>query len=109
MIDFDAIVQAIKDGELDDKLTTISDVCHQRKRYLRDSQNLENKAAVNVNDIYTLQDLSPKYMEGLRVKVLKKEKTRAEVEVIDEDKPSAGKFRSGPFLAKYNMLKPKES
>jgi len=75
------IIEQIINGDLDADLDGISDALRERKKLKKSKTSALNMATIAVGDIVVLRNLKPKYVNGLRAKVVGKKRTKLEVEL----------------------------
>jgi hypothetical protein len=71
------IIGGIHDHQLDE----ILDACYQRKKLTRDQNTAMAMATIKVGDVVVLKNLRPKYINGLKGKVVEKKRTKISVEL----------------------------
>lgn len=84
------IAQRIINGELDKELAQISEAIRQRKISTRYQATALAMVEMKVGDVVVLKNLNPKYINGLRGKILEKKRTKISV-LLDEGQDT-GRF-----------------
>lgn len=89
------VAMAILDGEYDASLDALSDAAHTRRKELRKKEGQMNALFLSAGDRVTLKGLSPKYLNGTVVEVVKINKTRAVVKPIEGETSLQATHRIG--------------
>lgn len=98
-ITFEQVAEAILNGVADGQEQRVYDLVKQRRGVLTSIK----AASLKEGDIVvTNRTISPKYIQGLKARVLDVKQTRAEIEFLD--KAAAGKFGYGPVRAPLSCL-----
>jgi len=82
------VVEQIINGDLDGELDSIKEALRQRRKLKSSQKTAMAMITINVGDIVVLKNLTPKYVNGERAKVVKKNRTKFQVKL---DKP-VGRF-----------------
>jgi len=75
----------ILNGTYDSALDQIAAACHERRKLLRNAKAAVTMATVQVGTMVRLKGLRPKYINGVRAKVVGKRRTKLSV-CLDESR-----------------------
>ena len=93
-----SIASEILSGKHDNELDVIDTALRARRKQVGNS-------AFQVGDLVEFINGRPKYLHGLRGRVVDILNTNVRVQVIDEHKARAGRFGYGPFASPPSLLK----
>jgi len=79
------VLGAIVSGDLDEKLDALSGMIRERRRLVRESTARMAVMTTEVGATGILKGLSPKYINNVRVRVVKVNRTKMVVEPINPD------------------------
>ena len=85
------ILNAIEDGQLDDRLPMIQDVVNTRIRDRRQKAANKARRELKPGDTISLTGIRPKYANGKTAEVVRINRSRIVVRMLED----AGKFRKG--------------
>jgi hypothetical protein len=77
------LVADIINGNHDSELSEITDAVNHRKKLKRSQTTAIAMATIVVGDIVILKGLTPKYVNGLKAKVVGKKQTKLNVTLVD--------------------------
>ena len=83
------IVEQIINGDHDAELQSIVEAVRERKKLNRSKNTAIAMVSMKVGDIVVLKNLSPKYVNGLKAKIVEKKRTKFAVTLVDG---SVGRF-----------------
>jgi hypothetical protein len=85
-----SLLSEIISGTHDAELGSLSDAIHERKKLKRSQETATAMATIRVGDVVVLKNLRPKYINGLKGKVVSK--ARSKISVRLNDGQNTGRF-----------------
>ena len=106
MIDYSELVEAIINGNLDERLDSIWNLIKERKSIQRKLKATKLASELKVGDSVRISsNVSPKKLAHMKVEILEINPTTARVQITDHvDKLSAGKRGYGSFKLPLNLV-----
>ena len=100
----DGLLAAIAGGDGDDDIEAVYTAVEERHKFLEAQEGAMVISRIKVGDTVSFKDGRPKYLQGLQAKVISLGKTRAVVQVVEQDRHYAKRFGLAPIRAPYSSL-----